>query len=272
MLEKPPEMQLGALMGRQAKRTRTTAGKSAVSEITVRPFVDSEGYTGFLVQGWKEEGKWKRKQFRDRKDAERFAALKRVEVENQGRAQRMVLSPLTDEQQEQAVRAFDKLGQTYSLDEAVAFFLKHHRPPEFTIRLKDAANLYLDDKERDGLRSRTLKAIRSVLGQFLAASDNPFVHEVTAQEADSFLKGLRAKDGTNKATRKTWNNYRNDLHGFFHWSATPDAASNRPYTFTNPIDGVRKFSARQVREEQSAKPETTPLDKVRRFMGTLIRW
>ncbi len=61
-----------------------------------------------------------------------------------GRAQRLVLSPLTDEQHEEAQRAFNKLGGTYTLTEAAEFFLRHHRPPDFTIRLADAVKLYID--------------------------------------------------------------------------------------------------------------------------------
>ncbi|RYD61777.1 MAG: hypothetical protein EOP84_35310, partial [Verrucomicrobiaceae bacterium] len=209
-------------MSRTVKRTRTTAKKSAASSITIKPHVDSGGYASYLVQGWKEDNKWKRKQFKDRQKAETFAALKRVEMENQGRTQRMVLSHLTDEQHEEALRAFDRLGATYSLSSAVEYFLRHHRPPDFTIRLSDAIKLYLDDKERDGIRSRSLGAIKSVLQQFSTQTDNPFAHEITAGVVEAFLRTLRAKDGTHKATRKTWNNYRNDLGGFLGWCATPD--------------------------------------------------
>jgi hypothetical protein len=208
-------------MSKPVKRTRIVAQKTAVCEITVRPLVDKQGYTAYLVQGWRVEGKWKRKQFKDRKDAERFAALKRVETENQGRAQRMVLSPLTDEQHDQALQAFDKLAGTYSLAEAIDYFLKHHRPPEFTIRATDAFKLYLDDKERDGVRDRTLTAIKSVVGQFITATDNPWLHEITASVVESFLRDLRAKNQSDKATKKTWNNYRNNLNGFLSWCATP---------------------------------------------------
>lgn len=122
-------------MRKKVKRTRIVATKTSASGITVRPFVDKQGYAAYLVQGWKDGGKWKRKQFKKRDDAERFAALKRVEMENKGRAQRLVLSPLTDQQHEEALQAFDRLGGTYSLTEAVAYFLKNHRPPEFTIRM-----------------------------------------------------------------------------------------------------------------------------------------
>lgn len=259
-------------MGRKVKRTRTIAQKRAASPITIKPHVDSKGYTAYLVQGWKEDGKWQRKQFKDRSKAERFAALKRVELENKGRAQRMVLSPLSDGQHEEALQAFDKLAGTYSLTEAVAFFLKHHRPPEFTIRLKDAIAIYLDEKERDGLRPRSIDGIGWSLNLFNTATDNPYVHEVTQQQVEAFLKGLRAKNGKDKASRRSWEIHRGALNGFFGWCAEPDAGTNRPFTFNNPVAGVRKFSSRQVREEQDAKPATTSPEDVRKLFSVLMRW
>jgi hypothetical protein len=259
-------------MSKQAKRTRIIAQENAASSITIKPHVDSKGYTSYLVQGWKEDGKWQRKQFKDSAKAERFAALKRVAMENQGRAQRMVLSPLTDDQHEEALQAFDKLAGTYTLADAVAFFLKHHRPPEFTIRLKDAIALYIDDKERDGLRPRSVHGIGWTLKLFNTATDNPHVHEITQQQVEGFLKGLRAKNGKDKATRRSWEIHRGALNGFFEWCAASDAGTSRPFTFSNPVTAVRKFSSRQVREEQDAKPATTSPEDVRRMFSVLMRW
>lgn len=259
-------------MSKQAKRTRIVASKTASTGITIVPKVDSQGYVFHVVQGWQVNGKWQRKRFKEYEKASTFAAALRVQMENKGRAQRMVLSPLTDEQHEEALQAFDKLGATYSLTDAVRFFLRHHRPPEFTIRLADAVKLYLDDKERDGLRPRTVHGIGWTLGLFSTASDNPWVHEVTAQQVETFLRGLRAKNGKDKATRRSWEIHRGALHGFFAWAATADTASNRPFTFANPVEGIRKFSARQVREEQDAKPATTSPADVRRLFSVLMRW
>lgn len=171
-------MQLIAGMSKAVKRTRTIAGKESSTGITIRPLVDKQGYVSHLVQGWQEDGKWKRKQFKERADAERFVALKQVEQENQGRSQRMILSALTDSQAEEALQAFDKLGETYSLAEAVGYFLKHHRPPEFTIRFRAAVKLYRDEKERDGLRPRSLQSIAWTLESFATAMDDPWAHEV----------------------------------------------------------------------------------------------
>jgi hypothetical protein len=268
-------MRLIAPMSRTPKRTRTVAPKSAAVKITIQQITREKNgifWTTHLVQGWKENGKWMRRQFSSQAEAERFAALKRVELENKGRSQQMILSSLTQERHDEAVRAFDALGDAYTLTDTVAFFLKHHRPPEFTIHLDDAVKLYRDDKERDGLRPRTLHGIAWTLKLFSEAADNPLVHEVTAAQVESFLRGLRAKNGKDKASRRTWEIHRGALHGFFSWAATVDAGSNRPFTFSNPVEGIRKFSARQVREEQDAKPATTSPADSRRLFSVLMRW
>ncbi len=262
-------------MSKATKRTRIISSKTAAVNITIRQVTrekDGVFWQTYLVQGWRENGKWQRRQFSDKSEAERFAALKRVAMENTGRSQQMILSTITQDQHDQAARAFDSLGDAYTIGEAVEFFLKHHRSPDFTIRFDDAVKRYMDEKERDGLRARTLQGIGWTLGLFCTATDNPFVHEVTAANVESFLRGLRAKNGTDKASRRSWEIHRGALSGFFTWSATPDAASSRPFAFSNPMDGIRKFNARQVREEQSARPATTsPADALRLF-STLTRW
>jgi hypothetical protein len=265
-------MQCNAGVGRKRKRSRVVAEKFSSTGITIVPKVDAQGYPFHLVQGWKEEGRWQRRRFKDQQKAESFAATLRVDMENKGRSQRMVLSALAEEQHEEALRAFDQLGGIYTLTETVDFFLRHHRSPDFTIHLVDAIKLYIDDRERDGLRPKTIKGLSWSLGLFNSVLDNPYVHEVMPGEVASFLQGLRARNGRDRATRRSWEIHRGALHGFFVWCTTQDAGSNRPFTFTNPVEGVRKFSARQVREEQSAKPGTTSPDDVRRMFGVLMRW
>lgn len=275
MLAMCSELLLDAGMCRPAKRTRITASKTAALGLTIQPKVRKKGETvwnTWMVQGWKENGRWMRKQFAKRTDAERFAALKRIELENSGRTQSLVLSPLSQEQHDEAVEAFRSLGGVYTLKAAVQYFLKHHRPPEFEIRLDKAASLYLQAKERAGLRPRTLKAISGTLGRFVTHTDNVLTHEVTKPLVQSFLMSLRGTDGVTKASKKTWNNTLLELSGFFEWASKTDRSTNRPFTFTNPAEELETFSSRQVREQQAEKPETTDLARVQQLFGVLQRW
>lgn len=262
------------LMSRPMKRKRTTAAKSAASGITIREVLREKNgsiWTTHLVQGWQEDGKWKRKQFHDRSEAERFAALKRVELENEGRAVRMVNTSMTDAQVKEAEAAFEKLGTSYTLSDAIAFFLKNHRAPDFTISMAEGLRVYLDECEQGGVRQRTIIGKRSVLSLFCSETGNPLVHEVTAPKIQAFLKSLRAKDGITPATRKTWNNYRNELNHFFKWAGESDLATHRPWCFSNPVGSVRIFTAKQISEQRSPITITSP-DKVARILSVLLRW
>ena len=102
-------------------------------------------------------------------------------------------------------------------------------------------------------------ALKASIERFIKATDDPWTHEVTRQQVEGYLRGLRSADGQKKASKKFWNNTLNELKGFFAWSATADKTTNRPFTFENPAATVRAYDARQVREEQNARPITTDL-------------
>jgi hypothetical protein len=274
MLVYTPKVHINVYMSTGKKRTRTTPKKTAGISLTIREhheIKNGRGYSSYLVQGWKENGKWKRKKFKDRKDAERFVAIKHVELENQGRAQKMMLSPLSDEQHHQAIEAFDRLGKTYALTEAVNYFLENHRPPDFTIRFSDAVITYLDERARDGLRNKSMDQSRSVLRQFTAYLNDCQVHDVTPQIVESFLSGLRAKDRVSPAKRATWNNYRGNLSHFFAWAGESDLSTKRPWIFINPASKVRVYSAKQVAEQRDEITTTSPED-VQNMLSVLMRW
>ncbi|MFN4807315.1 MAG: tyrosine-type recombinase/integrase [Akkermansiaceae bacterium] len=267
-------MQDDADMSKAKKRTRITPDKNAPSTITVQEKLREKNgvhWTTYLVQGWKENGKWQRKQFKDKTKAESHAAIKRVQMENQGRNQNMILTPLTEDQAKQAVDAFDRLSGTYSLSQAIDFFLKNHRPPEYVTTIKNAINHFIEDKERDGLRPRTLRGIKGTLNAFADATDNPEIHTVTTQTVEAYLRGLRAVDGKSPAKRKSWNTHRNDLSQFFAWSMIADLATNRPWCFTNPVEGVRVFTAQQVAEQRPPKATTSP-DDLQKMLSVLMRY
>ena len=232
---------------------------------------NGKGYASYIVQGWKENGKWKRKQFKERSDAERFVALKRVALENTGRKLDMVLSPLSESQTQEAVSAYDSLGDAYTLKQAVDYFLQNHRPPEYTITFDDAVKHYIDDKERDGVRPRTIRQVQGVLRAFAKATGNPLVHEVTKPTIESYLRELKAKDGVSKAKRKTWNSHRNELAQFFDWSNTEDLTTHRPWRFNNPVKGIRLYSAKQVAEQRPPVATTSP-KQVQRIFSVLMRY
>ena len=74
---------------KKAKRTGAKkGGQLSIREITET--ADGYTWTTFMVQGFREDGKWKRRKFRERADAEAFMALKGVEMLNQEVLQQVV--------------------------------------------------------------------------------------------------------------------------------------------------------------------------------------
>ena len=63
------------------------------------------------------------------------------------------------------------------------------------------------------------------------------IHECNADTVEQFLRSLRAKNGVDSASPKTWNNYRADLSTFFSWSRDP----RRRWILENPCESVIKI-------------------------------
>ena len=234
-------------MAAKQKRTRVTAKHEDAQKypagdftISLREIREQDGdytWSTWLVQGWKESDKWKRRKFKNKKDAETFIFRKQVELKNHSGTAKTVITRLTQEQIDQAEAAFLELGDRYNLKEAVAFYLANFCDPDFKISIKDAGRKFLDGKEREGVRDRSLTQLKSTVTRFESFVENCDIHEVTVKDVERFLKSLRAKNGVDKASQKTWNNYRADLSSFFNWCADPQ----RGWIMTNPAAKVTKF-------------------------------
>jgi len=65
----------------------------------------------------------------------------------------------------------------------------------------------------------------------------PAVHEITTSLVEAFLESLRGKDGKSPAAKKTWNNFRADLHVFFGWCS----GKQRRWCVENCVSDARKY-------------------------------
>lgn len=207
-----------------------------------------------FVASYTIDGNWKAKQFPTLREAESYAAMKQVELNNEDSKRALMLS---DSQLAEAISAFQALGDDYTLKQAVDYFLANHRPPEFTIPFKQAIGLYIDAKEIEGLRPATFTKYRYVLKKFSEQiGEECEVHEITTEKINVFLNKVAIK-GT-KLTRKTWNNYRNTISAFFVWAGKKDLATSRPWTFNNPVESVNMYQAKQVQEQKPDIITTSP--------------
>ena len=226
-------------------------------------------YQSYIVRGWKtEEGKPGAREFKDEAAAKAFASEKNIELLNKGRKQRLVMTALTESQAQQAERAFDRLGDAYSMDEAIDFYLRHHRPTDFKIRFSEGLDIYMDHKEREGVRDTTRKRVKAILKRFSTFTNDEYVHALTGSQIQSFLDSLTSRDGS-PAKRKTFNNYRNELASFFKWAAKKDLSTNRPWTFNDPLEDIEAHSTKRVAEQRPEIAVTAP-ERVQELFSYLM--
>jgi hypothetical protein len=158
-----------------------------------------------------------RKKFAEPERAQDFKNHLDLNYWNDGAVMRPVLTKFTDDQLTELGYCLSRLNGRYTLSEAVTFFVDHHRDISDPTRLGPAISAYRTDIEKR-IRARTTVQKKSVLGQFEEAiGKDEFVHAVSTEAVHRFLIELRAKNGTDPASPKTFNNYKSDLHSFFEW-------------------------------------------------------
>ncbi len=235
----------------------------ASGPLTVREVISTQGgysWTTYLVQGWKEDGKWQRKKFKALEEAKGFVALKAVELINTDTSLNTVVTSLTHDQMKEAEGAFLRLGGKYALGEVVEFYLKNHFDPKCPTRLKDVIDDFLAAKTVEGLEPRSVGALKQTINQFnrhmeaLKAPDLVLVHEIASEDIVGFLSALRSKDGKDIAKRKTYNNKRADLGSFFTWASSP----LKRLVDKSPVDAVHFFDKKKVEAQRNPIDVMTP--------------
>jgi integrase len=220
-------------------------------------------YETWEVHGYRADGT----RIRVRCKSEEEARIRKSEEEtkaiNAERSVRFVQTRLTAEQLNEAESCFDRLAPKYTLTEAVDYFLRHFHAPDFTITLGEASTKFRGSME-GVIRDRTLKQLKSTLGQFERFTDNCGLHEVAPETVERFLSGLRARNGTDRASRKTWNNHRADIHLFFEWCRE----RAQRYVSANPVADVKRFEIEGGHVEVlTAKRCRELMDHVAEFKG-----
>jgi site-specific recombinase XerD len=206
--------------------------------ITVKQVTQREHGTEY--QTWMVSGYVNGKRIRIRCKSEDEARMRKSEEEtkaiNSERSTRFIQTRLTAVQLNEAESCFDRLAPKYRLTEAVDYFLQYFHAPDFTITVSEASTKFRGAME-GVIRERTMIQLKSTLGQFERFADGLSVHEITSDTVERFLNSLRAKNGTDKASRKTWNNYRGELHQFFEWCREKP----QRYASANPASDTKRF-------------------------------
>jgi site-specific recombinase XerD len=226
-------------------------------------------WTSYLLQGWKVDGKWQRKWFRDERKAKGFLAALGVNHMNDEVKIKQTFTSMSRDQVGQAETAFRRLKDRYTLDEVVNYFLDRHYDTENPKDFEDAIEEFEGAKRKEGLQPRSLRQLKSTLDRFLAfltdltSSESICVHEITTDNVAAFLDTLRDRDGIHKAKRKTYNNNRLDLSSFFTW------ARDQRFTPENPVTEVPFFKKKLIEQQREAIEVLTP-KQVRELFDYLV--
>ena len=140
----------------------------------------------FLVRS-KVTGKWTRKFFRTRQEAETYARLKETELMNQGREGAVFPTWLRvmAERENERLRPFGK-----NLSDAVDFFLKHIQAVSRSVSVSQAAAELIENRKGTGASKRYCTDLRIRLSRFVAAFPDRMVAEISTKDVDEWLAGL----------------------------------------------------------------------------------
>jgi hypothetical protein len=191
-------------------------------KIVVRELKDADGYTWTThrVEGRDERGRRIRKCYKSRDQAVAYVTAMRTKLLNAQTAVTTAVTRLTPDQLKQAEAAFNRLGDRYTLDQAVTYFVDNYAAPDEAVTLRTAVEKFTEGK--DDVRKNTLRNLKSTLQRFRDhVGGDTELHTITADHVRKFIASLRSKDGASGVSKKTFNNVRNDVSSLLTWCMDP---------------------------------------------------
>jgi hypothetical protein len=210
-------------------------------------------YSTFMVTGRDERGNRIRKSFKSRDKAVAFVTALRTKLLNAQTAITTAVTRLSPDQLKQAEAAFSRLGERYTLDQAVTYFVENYAAPDEAVTVKTAVEKFTEGK--DDVRKNTLRNLKSTLQRFRDhVGGDKELHAVTADHVRDFIRSLRAKDGVSSVSKKTHNNVRNDVSCLFTWCMDPQ----RRWVAKNVARDVAMFDDEQLGHRDGVPDTLSP--------------
>lgn len=193
-------------------------------EFRISEFRNPKGSTSYRVFGTKLTGERVRRNFPMR--AEALGEKQRLELEAANLPPSAILkrTRLSDEQIDQAERAFADLGER-SLLAAVRYFLENYREPVNSKPLKDALEEFLNAKRQANKRLETIRNLNARVGRFTKLHPSKLVSDILPEHVGAFVFDASL------APRSQGNNLK-ALSGFFGWTV------KQRYCVVNPVTGT----------------------------------
>jgi integrase len=169
-------------------------------------------------------GKWARKFFETKAEAETYVQQKEIELLNQGREGVQFPSWLRI----QAQQGQDRLqphGKTIA--DAVDFYIKHLEATQRSAKVLQALDELIENRKASGASERYCYDLKLRIGRFSKDFGDRVVSTINTPEIDDWLMGL-------KLAPVTRNTFRRDLRTLFSFCIT------RRYCLDNPVARTRK--------------------------------
>jgi integrase len=215
----------------------------------------------FVVRS-KITGKWQRKFFKTKREAETYVELKQIELLNQGKEGMMFPAEL----RVMAHRAKDRLepyGKT--IDDAAEFYLKHLQAEKRSVPVEHAVDELIANRQNAGLSKLYCGDIKFRLGRFAKAFAGRTVATITTKDINGWLESLEV----GPVTRNT---FRRDARTLFSFCCDHRYCAENPATSTTlakvPASEVVVLSVDEARRLIAvASPQMLPYWAIGLFAG-----
>jgi integrase len=169
-------------------------------------------------------GKWQRKFFQTKAEAETYVQQKEIELLNQGREGVQFPSWLRIQAQ-QGQERLQPHGKT--ILDAVEFYIKHLEATQRSAKVSQAVDELIENRKGSGASARYCYDLKLRLGRFSKNFGDRIISTINTAEIDDWLTGLNLAPVTR-------NTFRRDLRTFFSFCIT------RRYCLDNPVAKTRK--------------------------------
>jgi integrase len=184
----------------------------------------------FVVRS-KISGKWQRRFFTSKAEAQTYVELKETELLNQGKEGVMFPSSLRVMAQREDDR-LKEFGKT--LTDATDFYLNHLKAASRSVSIDQAVSELLQNRKSSGVSGRYCYEIELKLKRFASSFSGRTLADISTADIDTWLEGLLLAPGSR-------NTYRRDLQTLFSFGMT------RHYCTANPV--IRAAKAKEIDEE-----------------------
>jgi integrase len=216
----------------------------------------------WTLAGYYINGKRVRRFFTTKDEAQTFAQQLQVKAENLGSRAVHIDQRL----HVMAIEAHDRLaahGKT--LADATDFYCKHLDAIQRSCTLNELVTGFLQNKELDGKRERTIQDFRNRLGRFQRKFGGQSVAAITTRDCEDWLRTLRVSG-------RTRNNYRRVLSVLFGYAVARGFSGDNAITKTTkakvtdkPVEVLTPEQTRRLLE--SATSEILPYIAIGAFGG-----